>query len=335
MKLSKTTLNNGIELKNDEIAIEAADLQKHFQDVKAVDGINFKVKRGECFGFLGPNGAGKTTTINIITCYLKPTGGSAAVDGFDVVKDSNKVKKLIGICPQENIFYEELSVWQNVMFFGKMYSIEKKLLKSRAEELLKKVGLIEKKKTRAEKLSGGMKRRLNLVLGLVHDPDILFLDEPTAGLDPQSRRLLWDYIFELKGKNKTIFLTTHYMDEADILSDHLAIIDHGKIIAMGTPEKLKETIGKGDLLSLKIDGPIKNLLECVKELKQKDYIIDANYIKEELVTRITAMDGLGKIGKIIDVFTKVHKGLQVVDVAVQRNSLENVFLSLTGRSLRE
>ncbi|MHA1488078.1 MAG: AAA family ATPase [Promethearchaeota archaeon] len=177
-----------------------------------------------------------------------------------------------------------------------------------------------------------MKRRLNLIIGLVHDPDILFLDEPTAGLDPQSRRMLWDYIFELKSRNKTIFLTTHYMDEADILSDRLAIIDHGKIIAEGTPEHLKETIGKGDLLTFKTEGPKEKLLESINEIKSLDFVLDAIYIEEEMITRISAMDGLRKVVKIIKKFSS--NDLQVVDVGVQRNSLENVFLTLTGRSLR-
>jgi len=330
--MSKTT-NEKDDLNNEDIAIEVIELKKYFDDVKAVDNISFKVKKGECFGFLGPNGAGKTTTINVIACYLKPTDGIARVDNFDVVKEANEVKKHIGICPQENIFYDELSVYQNLMFFGKMYNVDKILLKNRVEDLIKKVGLEEKRKTKAEKLSGGMKRRLNLIIGLVHDPDILFLDEPTAGLDPQTRRLIWDYIFELKSRNRTIFLTTHYMDEADILSDRLAIIDHGKIIAEGTPEHLKETIGKGDLLTLTIEGPKDTLLSTIEEMKNIDYILDAFYSEDDMITRINALDGLGKIGKIIKFFT--GKELQVIDVGVQRNSLENVFLTLTGRSLRE
>ena len=316
-----------------DIAIHVKDLKKYFEDVKAIDGINFKIKKGECFGFLGPNGAGKTTTINIISCYMNPTSGTAIVNGFDIKKETSDVKRVIGIAPQENIFYEELTVYENVIFFGKMYPIEDTLLRARAEDLIKKVGLQDKRDTRSEKLSGGMKRRLNLIIGLVHDPNILFLDEPTAGLDPQSRRMLWDYLFELKERNKTIFLTTHYMDEADVLSDRLAIIDHGKIIAQGTPEHLKETIGKGDLLSFKIEGPKSKILKAIEDLRNKIDIIDAEYLKEELIVRITAMDGLGKIGKITNHF--MGDDLQVADATVQRNSLENVFLALTGRSLRE
>ena len=319
-------------VKDNHVTIDVEDLKKYFEDVRAVDGISFQVMKGECFGFLGPNGAGKTTTINILSCYLKPTSGIAKVENFNVETQASEVKKHIGICTQENIFYNELTVYENLIFFGKMYTIDSKILKNRVIELIKKVGLEKKRKTKAEKLSGGMKRRLNLIIGLVHDPDILFLDEPTAGLDPQSRRMLWDYIFELKSRNKTIFLTTHYMDEADILSDRLAIIDHGKIIAEGTPEHLKETIGKGDLLTFKTEGPKEKLLESINEIKTFDFVLDANYIEEEMITRISAMDGLGKVGKIIKRFSS--NDLQVIDVGVQRNSLENVFLTLTGRSLR-
>jgi ABC-2 type transport system ATP-binding protein len=330
MEVGINTIKNK---QRDDITIEAIGIKKYFENVKAVNGVSFKVRKGECFGFLGPNGAGKTTMINVLSCYLKPTAGSAYVAGYNVVKEHAEVKKNIGIAPQENIFYDELRVYENLIFFGKMYSIDSNVLKKRANELIKKVGLEEKRKTKAEKLSGGMKKRLNLIIGLVHDPEILFLDEPTAGLDPQTRRLIWDYLFELKSRNKTIFLTTHYMDEADILSDRLAIIDHGKIIAEGSPEYLKETIGKGDVLNLKIEGAKSNLLKSIKELKNNEYILDAFYLEEEMLTRVSAMDGIGKIGKILKFFTK--NDLQVVDVGVQRNSLENVFLALTGRSLRE
>jgi len=321
------------ELRKNGIAIDVKKIKKYFSDVRAVDDVSFIIKRGECFGFLGPNGAGKTTMINILSCYLKPDNGKAYVAGYDVVEDDTNVKKFIGICPQENIFYNELSVLQNLIFFGRMYNVDRNNLKERALELIEKVGLQDKKKKRADKLSGGMKRRLNLIISLVHDPEILFLDEPTSGLDPQTRRLIWDYIFEMKAQNKTIFLTTHYMDEADVLSDRLAIIDHGKIIAEGTPEHLKETIGKGDVLIFKINGKKEKILHAINELKKFDFLIDAKYHEEDLFTRISAMDGIGKIGLIVQKFNE--NGLQIADVSVQRNSLENVFLTLTGRSLRE
>ena len=320
-------------MKEKELGIEVKELKKYFEDVKAVDGVSFEVYKGECFGLLGPNGAGKTTTINILSCFMKPDAGIAKVNDCDVVKEASSVRKHIGIAPQENIFYDELTVFENLMFFGRMYNVDKNELEGRIDLLIKKVGLEDKRKTRAEKLSGGMKRRLNLIMALVHDPDILFLDEPTAGLDPQSRRMMWDYLFELKERKKTILLTTHYMEEADVLSDRLAILDHGKVIAMGTPERLKETIGKGDLLSFKIEGPEIILKESLEQLEMRDFVKEVSYVEEEMVARIIAMDGLGHIGEFTEHFHE--KGLHIIDVKVQRNSLENVFLALTGRTLRE
>lgn len=315
------------------IAIEVNNLKKHFEDVKAVDGISFQIKKGECFAFLGPNGAGKTTTINILSTYMKPTEGSSKLYDYDVVKEPRKVRQHIGVSPQENVFLDQLNVYENVMFFGKMYNVDKKKLAERAKELISKVGLDEKKRVLANKLSGGMKRRLNLIIGLVHDPDILFLDEPTTGLDPQTRRLIWHYITELKLQKKTIFLTTHYMEEADALSDRVGIIDYGKIIALGTPDELKASIGKGDLLEIKIDGINGKILEMVEKVKSLEYVLNAYYSEEDLLIRIMAMDGLRKIGKIMKIFTT--DGLNVVDVSVKANSLENVFIELTGRSLRD
>ncbi len=269
----------------------------------------------------------------MLACYLIPDSGTARINGFDVVTKASEVKKSIGICPQEIILFEELTVYENLHFFGNMYSIDPKILKNRINQLIKKVGLEEKRKVKVEKLSGGMKRRLNLIVGLVHDPDILFLDEPTAGLDPQARRLIWDYIFELKKQQKTILLTTHYMEEADVLSDRLAIIDRGKIIAEGTPEELKEHFGKGDLLTIKIEGQSEQLKKTIEIIKSFEYVLDVNQVDLDNTIRISAMDGLGKVGIIINEFLK--KNLQVLDVGVQRNSLENVFLALTGRSLRD
>jgi len=315
------------------VAIEVNNLKKYFEDVKAVDDISFQIKKGECFAFLGPNGAGKTTTINILSTYMKPTEGTSKLYDYDVVKEPKKVRQHIGVSPQESVFLDQLNVYENVMFFGKMYNVDKKKLAERAKELISKVGLDEKIKVLANKLSGGMKRRLNLIIGLVHDPDILFLDEPTSGLDPQTRRLIWDYITELKSRNKTIFLTTHYMEEADALSDRVGIIDYGKIIALGTPDELKASIGKGDLLEIKIDGINGKILEMVDRVKSFEYVLNAYYSEEDLLIRIMAMDGLRKIGKIMKILTT--DGLNVVDVSVKANSLENVFIELTGRSLRD
>jgi ABC-2 type transport system ATP-binding protein len=211
---------------------------KRFEDVVALDGVSFKVANGELFGLLGPNGAGKTTTVNILCGLLKPTSGSAFVGGCDVQKESAKVKELIGVCPQETAIYPYLTGAENVELFENLYALDKNTLKARCDMLLGKMGLTQDAKRRVEKYSGGMKRRLSLILALIHDPQIIFLDEPTVGMDPQSRRAVWDFMGELKKEGKTIFLTTHYMEEAEALCDRVGIIDHGRLIALDSPKKL-------------------------------------------------------------------------------------------------
>jgi ABC-2 type transport system ATP-binding protein len=221
-----------------ELAIETESLTMKFEDTTALDDLNLQVSRGELFGLLGPNGAGKTTTINILCGLLKPTSGLTRVGGYDAQKETAKVKELIGVCVQETAVYPYLTGAENVDLFGNLHTMKKDLLKARRSMLLEKMGLIEDAKRKAEKYSGGMKRRLSLVLALVHDPQIAFLDEPTVGMDPQSRRAVWDFIKELKGQGKTIILTTHYMEEAEELCDRVGIIDHGKLIALGSPKDL-------------------------------------------------------------------------------------------------
>jgi len=221
-----------------ESAIVMDNLTKKFEDVTAVDGLSLEVEKGELFGLLGPNGAGKTTVINMLCGLIKPTSGSVVVEGLDVQKDLYKVKELIGVCPQETAIYPYLTGLENVDLFGDLHAMNKDALKVRRGELLEKMGLVEDAKRRAGKYSGGMKRRLSLTLALIHDPQIAFLDEPTVAMDPQSRHAVWDFIKELKKKGKTIILTTHYMEEAEELCDRVGIIDHGKLIALGSPKEL-------------------------------------------------------------------------------------------------
>ncbi len=221
-------------------AIVIDNLTKRFEDVTAVDGLSLKIEKGELFGLLGPNGAGKTTTINVLCGLLDPTSGSVRVAGYDVRKESNKVKELIGVSPQETAVYPHLTGRENVELFGNLHAMPKEKLKKNADELLKKLSLSEDAKRHAGKYSGGMMRRINLAMALVHDPEIAFLDEPTVGMDPQSRLAVWDFIRELKRMNKTVLLTTHYMEEAEELCDRVGIIDHGKLIALGAPKQLKD-----------------------------------------------------------------------------------------------
>jgi ABC-2 type transport system ATP-binding protein len=205
------------------------------------------VEKGELFGLLGPNGAGKTTTINILCGLVKPTSGSAQVCGYDVQKDTEKVKEQIGVCIQETAIYPYLTGKENLELFGNLHTMDKKTLQARRDMLLSKMGLTDDAKRKTSKYSGGMKRRLSLALALIHDPEIAFLDEPTVGMDPQSRRAVWDLIKELKNQGKTIILTTHYMEEAEDLCDRVGIIDHGKLIALGNP---KELIDKNNVKNL-------------------------------------------------------------------------------------
>jgi ABC-2 type transport system ATP-binding protein len=246
-------------MKESAIAIE--NLVKKFEDVTAVDGINLQIEKGELFGMLGPNGAGKTTTINMLCGLLKPTSGSAKVCGFDVQKETGKVKELIGVCLQETTVYPYLTGAENIDLFGNLYTMNKEKLKARRKILLEKMGLDGDAGRKVAKYSGGMKRRLSLILALIQDPDVAFLDEPTVTMDPQSRHAVWDFVKELKKQGKTVILTTHYMEEAEILCDRVGIIDHGKLIALGTPSELVSESGVKNLEEVFIKLTGRNIRE--------------------------------------------------------------------------
>ena len=239
-----------------ESSIVIEHLGKKYQDVTALDDLTLQVGKGELFGLLGPNGAGKTTTINILCGLVKPTAGTATVCGYDVVKESLKVKDLIGVCIQETAIYPYLTGAENVDLFGNLHAMDKAELNARRNMLLTKMGLSEDTKRRAGKYSGGMKRRLSLVLALISDPQIAFLDEPTVAMDPQSRHAVWDFLKELKKEEKAIILTTHYMEEAEELCDRVGIIDHGKLIALGTPKELiaRNQVNNLEEVFLKLTG---------------------------------------------------------------------------------
>jgi len=238
-----------------EFAIRTLGLTKEFDGLVAVDGLELAVRQGELFSLLGPNGAGKTTTINMLCCLLPPTRGTAEVLGYDIARQPFEVKSRIGVSPQETALSERLTARENLAFMGRLYGLHGPSLEGRISELLGKMGLLERSREPVSRFSGGMKRRLNLLMALVHDPPLLFLDEPTLGMDPQARHVLWEYIQELKGK-KTILLTTHYMEEAEALSDRVGIIDHGRLVALGSPQELKERYGAASLeeVFLKLTG---------------------------------------------------------------------------------
>jgi ABC-2 type transport system ATP-binding protein len=228
-------------------AIKTEELTKKYGDTVAVEKLNLTVQEGELFGLLGPNGAGKTTIINILCGLVKPTSGSAKVFGYNVEEDTQKVKELMGVCIQETAIYPYLSGKENLELFGNLYGMNKKAIRERSSMLLEKMGLKDDAKRVTAKYSGGMKRRLSLALALIHDPKIAFLDEPTVAMDPQSRHAVWDFVKEQKNRGKTTILTTHYMEEAEELCDRVGIIDHGKLIALGTP---KELIAKSNVKNL-------------------------------------------------------------------------------------
>ncbi len=241
---------------SNNIAIEVQNLKKHFDDVKAVQDISFKINKGEIFGLLGPNGAGKTTTIKMMIGLLKPTSGEIYVGGYNVRNDLNKIKELIGVCPQQAAIYKFLSGRENIELYGNLHALDKKVLKEKTNELLEATDFTEQSKRKAKGYSGGMLRQINMLMALIGDPDILFLDEPTVGMDARVRRKTWEFIGSLKERGKTIVLTTHYIEEAEALSDHVAIIDFGELIDTGTPKELMEKHNVEDLekVFLKITG---------------------------------------------------------------------------------
>ena len=306
--------------------IEATDLTRKFGDLVAVDHISFKVEEGELWGLLGPNGAGKTTTVTMLCGLLTPTSGMATLGGRDIRKEVGEIRKLIGFCPQEATVYERLTGRENVKLIGQMHKMPKAELKKKTDELLEKIGLAERADDQVITYSGGMKRRLDLIMALIHDPPILFLDEPTLGLDPAVRRAVWDVILELKKRRKTIVLTTHYMEEADELCDRIAIIDYGKIIEEGSPEKLKEKVGKGDRIEMEFSGHTEAAVEQLKQLK---FVKTVAAVENRLV--VVAEAGVLRLGEIIKTSSQVGT---VGRVSLSENTLEDVFLHLTGRRLR-
>jgi len=303
-------------------------LTKKIEHLTIVDDLNLEIREREVFGFLGPNGAGKTTSIRMMVGLLEPTSGRVLFDGSE--SRSTRADK-IGVCPQELVLWEVLTCRENLTFMGKMYGIEQPLLNERVDTLLATLSLTEKADTAAHKLSGGMKRRLNIALSLVHNPEIVFLDEPSAGLDPQTRQLLWKFIRALRDKEgKTVILTTHVMEEADALSDRIAIIDNGKLLLLDTPDALKKTMGEGDIVELLLADRTKNS-RVVERLNALDHIGEAFELKGRVAVR--ALNATSKLPKIIDAVESV--GGSISDITIRGNTLEDVFIYLTGRALRE
>ena len=302
--------------------IEASNLVKKFGELEAVKGVSFTVKEGEIFGFLGPNGAGKTTTINMLCTLLKPTAGRATVNGFDVTKERSKVRESIGLVFQEPTLDDYLTAEQNLRFHAYAYGIPRDILKPRLKELLEMVELWDRRKGKINTYSGGMKRRLEIARGLLHHPRVLFLDEPTLGLDPQTRHCIWDYIHDLrKRENLAIFMTTHYMEEAENC-DRIAVTDYGQVVALDTPDKLKDANG-GDVISIKTEDNEKAVRLLEGQYKFKPRLQNGTVC-------FTVLHGEEFLPGFVTGFP-----LRLLSIGLRRPTLEDVFLKLTGRTIRE
>lgn len=320
-----------------ETVIAVEDLQKVYQarsrkgvEVKALAGISFAVPRGEFFGLLGPNGAGKTTTIGILTTRVLPTGGRARIEEFDVARDAVAVKRRIGVVPQVNNLDRSLTAREILLFHAEYFGVAKQVRESRARQLLERFELNSRADEKIVGFSGGMAQRLKIARALMHDPAILFLDEPTTGLDPQSRRAMWDLLTELNAKGQTIFLTTHYMEEADQLCGRIAIIDHGKLLALDSPAQLKRSVPGGYLIELQVRG--QNGTDSFTDaLRSLGGVVEVKADQDRL--RIYADRAEGLLANVMRLASDV--GIMVTDAHVAEPSLENLFLHLTGRSLRE
>jgi ABC-2 type transport system ATP-binding protein len=311
-----------------EYSMEVKNLRKNYGDFVAVKDLNLKIRKGEVFGFLGPNGAGKTTSIRMMVGLLKPTSGEILINE-EKIDDVERGK--IGICPQELVLWENLTCRESLKLMGDMYEVPKDALKQRINKLLKDLFLEEKANTTVSNLSGGMKRRLNLAMAVIHEPEVVVLDEPSEGLDPQSRRVLWNYIKSLRDdEGKTVILTTHLMDEADSLSDRIAIIDHGELLRLDTPENLKKEIGEGDVVEMVLSDPEKNQ-ELMVELEKLDEIIAVLEVDSQV--NIRAMNAVAKLPRIMERVEGI--GVRIADLSVRQNTLEDVFIELTGTGLRE
>ena len=310
--------------------LEVQNLVKNYGDFQAVKGVSFNIEEGEIFSLLGPNGAGKTTTISMLSTLYTPTSGDAVIGGHSVTKDPMAVRGVIGVVPQDLALYEDLTARENLIFWGQMYNLSGKSLTSRVDEVLEKIGLTDKAKDRVKTYSGGMKRRVNIGVGLLHKPRLLFMDEPTVGIDPQSRRAILDTVKDLNKQGMTLLYTTHYMEEAEELSNRVGIIDHGELIAIGSQKELTQQVGQSETLILHIsenDDP-QALIPSFKGLKD---VLEANVIGTEIsIITPSAKDVLASV-----VSKANERGIKIRSIDIREPNLEAVFLHLTGRALRD
>ncbi|MFZ7138663.1 MAG: ABC transporter ATP-binding protein [archaeon] len=315
--------------------IEIDSVSKRFEDTLAVDNVSLLIKKGELLGLLGPNGAGKSTLTKMISGMLNPTSGTIKVGEYNIKKQPTKAKESLGVVPQDIVLYDYLNAKENLSFYGRIYGLSGKKLKTRIEELLKFTQLEEKAvKRHVSKYSGGMKRRVNIAAALLHEPEVILLDEPTAGLDPQNKLALWEIIQSLKEQGKTIVLTTHMMEEAEELCERVAIMDHGKIIALGSPKELVKKVKMENTITVVPDKITPKLIEDIKTIAAVKNAYSVMNETEQTETLKVITDCPDDILPEI-VSTIVKDGTKVLSIQLSRVTLEDVFIALTGRSLRE
>ena len=310
--------------------LEVRNLVKKYGEKLAVDDISFDIREGEIFSLLGPNGAGKTTTISILSTLFSPSAGDASILGYSVTKNPMEVKRLIGVVPQEIALYDDMTALENLNFWGEMYGLSGGTLKARVKELLEQIGLADRAKERIKTYSGGMKRRVNIAVGLMHKPRLLFMDEPTVGIDPQSRRAILDSVKALNKEGMTILYTTHYMEEAQELSDRVGIIDHGKLIALGTQSELTAKVGEMDTLILHL-GENEDPEHLAEALKTLNGVLQANPSDHTVALVTPSAEEL-----LAPVVSRANElGIKIHSIDMREPNLEAVFLHLTGRALRD
>jgi ABC-2 type transport system ATP-binding protein len=310
--------------------LEVKDLVKNYGDFQAVKGVSFNIEEGEIFSLLGPNGAGKTTTISMLSTLYQPTSGDASIDGHSINREPMQVRKLIGVVPQELALYEDLTAYENLVFWGQMYGLSGKSLNKRVDEVLEQIDLVERARDRVKTFSGGMKRRVNIGVGLLHKPRLLFMDEPTVGIDPQSRRAILDSVKMLNEQGMTVLYTTHYMEEAQELSDRVGIIDNGEMIAIGTQKELTKQVGEMETLVLHIDES-EDVEKLAAAIRNVSGVIKAD-VRDNAVSIIVheAEEALAPV-----VSRTNELGIKIRSIDIHEPNLEAVFLHLTGKALRD
>lgn len=315
-----------------DIVLQTEGLTKRYGSLTAVAALTLEVYEGEVFGFLGPNGAGKTTSINMMCGLLRPDAGQVCIRGVPIHQAGDDVRARVGVCPQDIVLWERLTCLEQLQFIGQMYGLDGRQARRRGESLLDDLGLAEKRRVQARRLSGGMQRRLNLAMALVHDPEIVVLDEPEAGLDPQSRVAVREYIQSL-ARRKTVIITTHNMDEADRVADRVAIIDHGKLLVLDTPAALKRRVGEGDVVEIGLGDAPDGIDVDQVEARLNSLVSQVWLDSGGRTLAVRALNAVAALPAILNVLETA--GLQPSEVRVRENTLEDVFLQLTGRSLRE